>query len=292
MIRKIKLLGRIIQFIIDDIKYDISFLKHYDREQEVIFSKLRTYAHVLDKGINMLPFEKGHGKKIYEKSKELKSNITNEQILNDKAFKWSCNVIENYEKKQVDDNEKEYENFNKYEISNEEKLTFYKVIRSRTSCRNYLSTKISNEIWNEILSIAVDAPSGCCRQASRYYVIEDERLINQLLKNIAGSSGFSTTIPYLVCVTSDTRSYGIQDRYLPIIDTSLSIENFLLACTANNIYTTPLNWEHATKHDEETVRNLINIPLYERIILFISAGYSNIVPIKPERVDLKWIRKM
>ncbi len=291
MVSKIKYIYRIIAVLLQDIKYTLSFLKKYDEDQEVIFSKLRTCVHALDKGVNLQPFEKGHSKEVYKKSLLLRAKITNEKIHSDKSFHWACSVIEEYENKQIGDINNINKNTQDYQFNKTEKDLFYSIIKKRTSCRNYTDKKISDNIWNEIIGIAAEAPSGCCRQSSRYYIENNPLVIKELIKNIAGASGFSSKIPYLICVTSDIRSYEIRDRHLPIIDTSLNIENFILACAANNIATTALNWQHATFKQEKKARKYLNIPKYEKIILFIAAGYPKIIPSKPKRIDLKWIRK-
>jgi nitroreductase len=291
MFQKIKKIKQVVEISNKDLKYGLSFLKNYDLDQEVIFSKLRTNAHVLDKGVNIIPFETGHGLAIYKQCLSLKKKITDEEILTDKSYQWVCSIIEKYEKKQKNDVPQAENKVLKFQCVEDEKQAFYKIVKNRVSCRNYVDKAIPDNVWNEIIAIAADAPSGCCRQPSKYYIESNPNKIHDLRMNIAGATGFSSKIPYLICVTSDVRSYSVIDRLLPIIDTSLSIQNFLLACTANNVFTTPLNWQHATKKEEKAVREILNIPDYEKIILFITAGYPNIIPEKPERLGLKWIRK-
>lgn len=291
MLQKIKKIKQILSILSFDIRYAISFLKQYDTDQEIILSKLRTNAHILDKGINVVPFERGHGLTAYNKCLRLKQAITNKTILEDNSYKWACSVIDEYERKQRNDSiQIEKIRLNKL-YSEDEKRIFYNIIKSRTTCRDYLDKEIDNKIWDEIINIAADAPSGYCRQPSRYYIENNHLRILNLIKCIAGATGFSSKIPYLICVTTDIRAYEIKDRLLPLIDTSLSIENFLLACSANNICTTPLNWQHATSRDDKTVREILKIPEYEKIVLFIAAGYPNSIPQKPKRLDLRWIRK-
>ncbi|MDR1652190.1 MAG: nitroreductase family protein [Prevotellaceae bacterium] len=273
------------------IKEFLPFYKDYSNNQEVIFAELRVRCHILDKGIHVVPFEKGHSFPIYKQCIELRNKLTDKQIFADESYNWACSVIEHYEKLQRDKNVV----LNKSIVNNyseKDKEFFYKIIRSRTSSRNYINKKVPDELWTEMIDIANDAPSGCCRYSSRYYVESDEKTIFKLLPNIAGATAYSDKIPHLICVTADTRLYCIKDAsFLPTIDTTLTIQNFLLACTINNIYTAPLNWQHATEKQNKAVRQILNIPNYEQIILFISAGYSDIVPEKPIRLNVNWIRK-
>ncbi len=199
-------------------------------------------------------------------------------------------MIEKYERlqngKSVELNEDVANNY-----SQQDKEFFYKIIKSRISTRNYIDKQVPDELWNEIVDIANDAPSGCCRQPSRFYIESEEKNIVKLLPNIAGTTGYSSKVPHLICITADTRPFPVQAKLMPVIDATLSIQNFLLACTVNNIYTVPLNWQFATLKEEKAVKQILNIPDYEKIILFVTAGYSNTIPEKPKRLNVNWIRK-
>ncbi|GHT07358.1 hypothetical protein FACS189432_02450 [Bacteroidia bacterium] len=290
MLQKLRYIKRVIKIILDDLAYYKLFTKNYDNEQEVIFSYLRTNVHILDKGLHIVPFEKGHGKAVYQKCKALQNKITNRYILNDKAYKWTADVIENYENAQQTGFVFRDTNLT-HSFTNEEKKQFYHIIKSRISCRSFTNEVIDDDIWNEIVEIASDAPSGCCRQTVRYYIENRQEKISLLTKNIAGATGFSGNIPYLICITADVRAYGIEDRFLPYIDASLSVENFLLACTVNNISCVCLNMQHASLTEQSKVKNILDIPKYEKIVIFIAAGKPNVLPQKPIRINIKQIRK-
>ena len=289
MFGRIKHIKSILTHIKDDIFYSLSFIKNY-KDEDVIFSHLRSHAHALDKGLHIVPFEKGHGKILYQRIKDLKSKIQDKKLIEDPAFLWANSVIDKYENAQKTGMFLEDE-FEQTVFTDKDKTDFYKIIKSRISCRNFTNEEINDEIWDEIIGIAADAPSGCCRHTERYYIEKDRNIIKDVVPNILGATGFSEKfIPYLVCITADTRHYPIKERFMPYIDVSLSIQNFLLACTVNNIYCTLLNFQ-ATKKEIENVKKILNIPDYERIILFAAVGKAKKTPLKPARIDVKQIRK-
>lgn len=260
------------------------------KEDEVLFSLLRKSCHILDKGLNAVPFEKGHAKKVYYDAVCLRKAISDKEIMNDPAFLWCNDVIGSYEKAQsgaisrID---------NSFHIYNEnEKLWIYDFIESRVSCRNFTNDTIEDFIWDEIIKIAADAPNGCCRQTTRAYIVHDSETVEKLKANISGATGFSNGIPYLICVTADTRPYYCIDRMFPYIDSSLFIGNLILACRANNIFSTILNFQHPSNVERRNVTKLLNIPPYEQIILFIAAGYVHSVPAKPVRMSVNRFRKL
>ena len=280
---------------IKSLKSDWNFLKIFtndkrDEKEEVLFSLLRRNCHALDKGLHTIPFEKGHGKSIYAEAITFKKQLKDSLYVNDPAYLWCEAIIAAYEQAQ---SQNLGELDRPYRIYTEdEKHMIYNFFHSRISCRNFNNKKVKDSIWNEIIAVAADAPNGCCRQTSRIYVVSNKEIITKLKINIAGATGFSNGIPYLLCITADTRPYTCVDRMLAYIDASLFTENLVLGCRANNIFTTILNFQHASERERESVSECLGIPSHERIILFIAAGYVDSVPEKPIRMSVERFRKM
>ena len=279
-----------LKFLYRDWKYINLFADSDKKELDVTLALLRKNCHILDKGLHIVPFDKGHGRKTYNEALALKRNLVSTPKENDLSFLWCCDIIALYEKAQK--NELKELNIPFHNYNKSEKQLIYDFLHSRVSCRNFNNIIIDDCIWNEIIGIAADAPNGCCRQTSRIYVVNDRTTISKLKHNIGGATGFSNGIPYLLCVTSDVRSYACMDRMLAYIDASLFVENLVLACRANNVFTTILNFQHASEKERNNVMELLNILLYERIIVFIAAGRVDFVPVKPLRMHVNEFRKL
>ena len=274
---------------------DWSYLKMFSNskrkaECDVYLSLLRKNCHVLDKGLHVIPFEKGHGKMIYNEALAFKKKLENTSCVNDPSFHWCNQILAAYEQAQI--NGSGCNNMAYHVYSDEEKQNIYDFFHSRISCRYFSYRRVDESVWNKIVEVAADAPNGCCRQTSRVYVVSEKKLIQKLLVNIAGATGFSNGIPYLLCITADTRPYMIIDRMLAYIDASLFVENLVLACRVNNIFTTILNFQYASEKERKAVSECLNIPDYERIIIFIAAGYVDFVPEKPVRMAVDKFRKL
>lgn len=285
----ISMISSVFAFIRSEYCYMKLFLRDYSSDQDVVFSSLRTTCHILDKGINTEPFEKGRGKSAFSRAKSLVKNINDPKIQKDPAYLWCIQIIENYKKAQVGNYTPQKNLIERFSI--EEKRAIYKAIEKRVSCRNFTNEKVDDKLWDEIVALALEAPNGCCRQTVRFYIENDKDNISSLLENISGTTGFSGEIPYLICVTSDIRAFSLKDRLLHYIDNSLAIQNMLLACFANGIATTPLNWMHASSKQNNNVKSLLNIPTYEQVVIFVAAGYPRTLPVKPGRLDVKNVRK-
>lgn len=283
MFDKINKVNAIIGYCLDDIKDIFSFYKYeraYSLEKK--FTRLRTLCHILDKGINSTPFERGRGTSIYKEARLLLNQI--DRFKDDRAYIWCKNKIVEYEKLQHGNSANIIGTVEPFLYSEEERNFIFKFMKSRISCRNFSSKKIPESIFSDLIFQAVDAPNGCCRQTVRFYVTQNEDLIHKISKNISGITCFSE-VPCLVLVTSYSEAYDIIDRKLQFVDASLAVENFVLAARAYNIFTTICNVFHATKDEIHNILNLMNVGRNERLILAIAMGFPNKVPEKPIRMN-------
>ena len=200
--------------------FDWSFLNMFSNNKvyvdyDTYFSLLRKNCHVLDKGLHVIPFEKGHGKRIYDEALTLKRKLENTSCINDPSFDWCKQIISTYEQAQINGIGKVNKTYHSY--NDDKRQEIYKFLHSRISCRYFNNQKVDDAVWNEIVEIAADAPTGCCRQTSRVYIVSEREIIEKLKANVAGTTGFSNGIPYLLCITADTRPYMCIDRMLAYI---------------------------------------------------------------------------
>lgn len=257
--------------------------KNTKNELECQFANLRMYCHMLDKGLNNPCFERGRGESIYQKAYEFHRRLK-DSFKEDPAFIWAGNIISAYETAQKT-NIYERKKIS-YKTYSESEIKFINdFITSRTSCRNFLSKKIPEDTLKKITSLAIDAPNGCCRQATKFYFSQNSKIIKKVTPCIAGITNFSE-IPCLVCVTAESNFYPPIDTNLQYIDTALASENFILAARIHNVYGTMCNFFHATEKDINTCKKEFNIPTSENIVLFIAIGFPASLPEKPARRNL------
>jgi len=263
------------------------------------FAVLRMCCHVLDKGLNIRPFEPGHSRPIHRRARALCDAIRTQHgdpFRDDAAWEWCMRILREYEDAQ-----------NKGEAAAAEMREergggscgaagaspaipmaaadwIRQVMAQRVSCRDLADREIPSEIWRRIVCSAVESPTSCCRQAVRFRILHDPERVREARQAIAGATGYSKGIPYLVCVTADLRMYECcQDSFLPIIDASLALDAFSLAAICEGISVTILNYLRATLRDDARIRTLFAVPEHEQIIVFASAGHPAAWPRKPVR---------
>lgn len=282
--RKIGILKMVLKATVKDFRSNWkhqSFLSVGDSEQK--YATLRMYAHMLDKALNNPSFEKGHSLAVYKDAKRISKDIES-FYKNDPAFAWVLKVVDAFEKAQ-ETGAPNVEKRKPIDYTNEEQETITKFIRSRTSCRNFEKRQISEQTIKDIVSFAVDAPNGCCRQTARFYITQIQTKISQLVPNIAGITNF-TNIQGLVAVCAESSFYALKDKNLQYVDASLSAENFILAAGMYGIYGTMCNFFHASPKQVESCKKILSIKETENIVMFIALGYPVYIPGKPIRREL------
>lgn len=148
------------------------------------------------------------------------------------------------------------------------------LVKARRSTRWYLDKAVPRELIQDAVYIASEAPSACNRQAFRFICIDDESAISKVAKLPGGTAGFLDNIPCLMAVIGDHSAYlEFRDRHAIYIDSSLASMQFMLACETLGLSTCAINWPELKQLDKR-VTSVLNLPQYERVIMFIAVGYS------------------
>lgn len=289
MIQKFKDLRAVVRATLKDYKYN----KHHFAIRkaggnEVDFANLRKYCHMLDKAMNNPHFEKGHSGMVYKDALALKNKLYS-VYEGDAALTWACEILDRFEQAQqvgkpaLDSHEPRV-------YSSEEVAKFSDFIRTRTSCRNFKKQAIPTDVIRDIVSLAVDAPNGCCQQSTRFYLTQDEEKIARIAPNVAGLTNF-TNVQCLVAVCSDCSHYNLNDKNLQYVDASLAAENFVLAAQLYGVYGTMCNFFHASAIQINEVKEIYEMKDSENIVLFMAIGYPEFIPEKPARRDIETFLK-
>lgn len=268
-----------------DMIYNYNHVKFYsENTNEIKYAMLRTYCHMLDKGMNNSHFEKGHSLRFLKSAIELREELF-PIYSQDRCFVWIDEILDKFKQSQTDG----YPTLNNrapVDYSEQQIKEYSSFIFNRTSCRNFKNQRIPSDIFKEIVNIAIDAPNGCCRQVVRYYFTQEKDKIMNIVPHVAGITNFSN-IQCLVCVAAETSYYDLKDKNLQYVDASLSAENFILGASLYGIYGTMCNFFHATSDDVKFCKDIFGIKKSENIVLFIAMGYPVNIPMKPGRRNVE-----
>ncbi|OBT13677.1 nitroreductase [Vibrio sp. UCD-FRSSP16_10] len=158
-----------------------------------------------------------------------------------------------------------------YENINEDFVHFS---NSRKSIRKFTGDKVDREAIEKAITLALNTPSVCNRQASKVYLIDDKDKVTNILKLQGGLSGYTENISQLLILTTDRNLfYTIGERNQFYIDGGMFLMNLLYALHFYRIANCPANWGKTIK-EEKRLEQFFKINSSEKIICIIPIGVA------------------
>lgn len=158
------------------------------------------------------------------------------------------------------------------EVKLNQKEDFNHFSKMRHSVRDFNGEKIDRQTISEAVELAANAPSVCNRQATKVYNVENEELIQKVLRIQHGIIGMGHGLSNLLVVTSDNRYFGgINEHNQPYIDGGIFGMNLLYSLQYYMIAACPLNANLSLK-GEKMIKQYLDIDSSECIIMFVIIG--------------------
>ena len=266
---------------------------YYGSQSRFIYVLTSNY-HVIEKCLAMPNFEPGHGQERVEivvgdlfKYRELGFDLTHPQYI---AAMQAVQEYDQVHKKlgyafptglQSDiDTLLEGTNFAEHHqphVTREDFFShlngsFEEFARSRHSIRAYSDRNISDETIKKVVDLARTTPTACNRQPNKTYVVSDKYKIRKIVTLQGGGRGFAENANKLFIVTSAVEPFGFNEGFEVYKAGGMYVMNLLYAMHAYQIGACPLMWSGDNKKDKQ-LRQLLNIPYNEEIIMIVAAGY-------------------
>lgn len=234
---------------------------------------LRKYGHMVDKGLQSPRREAGHSLPVASRLTELLDLKEREC----ESSQWANNILGLHRDLQKHNIDKQtYANFDfvkENHLSSEQLLSF---IKERRTLRHFSAEHFPDLVdIRKILATSVWAPSSCNRQTIVNFFTITPSLVSQCTKQNKGATSISGKHAF-ISVCYDTRSYHLpQESLTGMVDASLGFQNALLMTHALGLGACVLNWSHADKHENKTLRKLLSIPEYCEIAFNVIIGIPN-----------------
>jgi len=267
-----------------------------DNKTDKVRRDLTLLYHIVEKGLTMPVPRPGFGRQVVLNL--CKVVILHEKMqlpLNELEFTQSVTVLKEYVDfhneigYKLDDEltENLYEIINKFgnikgfkqiSTTNAEYFkhttdNFENFCNSRYSVRNYTKDVIPLEILHQCIELAQKSPSFCNRQPTRVYLVKSPEKKKAILEIQNGNRGFgelSETLIVLTSVISVTKD--IHERFENHLNGGMFAMTLLNALHFYKIAACALNWS-VDKSKDITIRQILNIPENEVVLLIISCGY-------------------
>lgn len=158
-------------------------------------------------------------------------------------------------------------------------------IQKRQSIRSFHSTPIPQQILQEILIAANQAPSAGNLQARDFIIVNDQHIKDQLC-TAASHQNFLTEAPIIIVVCANQKRispYGLRGKELYCIqDATAAVEHILLAAVDHGLDSC---WVGA--FNEKEVSDILRVPSYIRPIAMIPLGFSKKKDTATRRKNIK-----
>lgn len=280
--------------------FDEEFYKKHNMAAEEDLNRLGYslifHTHTLEKGLShfdLRPFGKQKVESIM--------NILNKELKyenHEKHFSFinGLNSLREYKKvyeehkwtdkeeyKKVSDFIKNYENVPEqktgaYVLTSEElkkdyNIDYKKFIKSRHSTRNYKNQELKIEDIKEAIEMAKYTASACNRQFIKVHYYPSGEMRQNVIKYAVGKGGLYLEGVNTFIITFDVNGLnGKGERNQGYFNAGLFSTNFINALHSLGIGTCLIQFSNSVK-EEETLKQLNQIPSYERVAVILFAGY-------------------
>lgn len=145
---------------------------------------------------------------------------------------------------------------------------------SRKSIREYTGELVPAALIDQAITLALNTPSVCNRQACKVYLLEDKERIDKLLTIQGGLTGYTEKINQVLILTVDRNYfYTVGERNQFYIDGGMFLMNMLYALHFYKIANCPANWGKLI-HEEKQLQGIVNLPGSEKIICIVPIGIA------------------
>lgn len=233
---------------------------------------LRKQAHIIDKGLQTNNRKPGHSASLAI-ALEKNLNSTNKVQSSSETAIWAKEILNLHTRLQSSDlTSEEYKNF-PYIFNN--KIPFenlFSAIQERRSIRHFKDTVPDINTIKKALLGCIWAPSSCNRQTIVTYLATTTALAKECSTLNKGATSISGSYLF-ISVCFDSRSYHLPHESLTgYIDASLGFQNSLLLFHSLGLGACVLNWSHANKTEESSLRRALKIPSHCEIAFNVIVG--------------------
>lgn len=144
---------------------------------------------------------------------------------------------------------------------------------SRHSVRNFSNRSVDDNILRHAVSLAVNSPSVCNRQAwaIRFFSGSD---VPRILAYQNGNKGFTHSVPVVGLITVDCRMFAAAgERNQPWIEGGIFAMSFVWALHALGVDTCMLNMSVRNRVVAD-LRSTFHIQDHELVIMMVAVGYA------------------
>ena len=274
-----------IYWLYRDLKYGA-----FTRNKEDLLNRLLVAGHVLEKGITMPNRRLGFGQEVVKTVIKMCNKCISKYGNDYNQLQFALDDLEefllihkenNYELPQeITNGIQALLKYKNHELIPSREYTpktyfqkcydFKDFAIQRHSVRYFSDEIIPNDLLNEVMKLAITAPSACNRQSIRVKIVSGVKK-DRILKLQNGNRGFGQLVNKLLVVTSEQTAWNYKFRTSAFLDGGIFTMNLLYSLHYHKICACTLN-AHLNRKKTKVLREITGMKKSEIPIVFIAIG--------------------
>lgn len=275
----------------------VKHLRESKREKSSFFTLIRN-THRLEKGLLMRPRRDVFALDFIKETVDQFESIYNVQSCETGSqIKWSFDVLEEYFNVTGDHSilNEQRERFNKIvenrpqgaviksipyrrHEANRPNISFddfYRLTKYRRSVRWFLDKKVPRDLVDKAIMAANQSPSACNRQPFEYRIIDEPKLLKEVVNIPMGIKGYQDNVPMLIVAVGNLDAYfDERDKHVIYVDASLANMTLMLAFETLGLSSCPINWPDI-ENLEKRMEKALKLQPHQRPIMCIAVGFPD-----------------
>lgn len=274
----------------------VKHLTSSKRDRANLYTLIRN-THRLEKGLLMKPRRSIFGLDFIKETLDNFESLYKAGDFHSSAqLKWSNDVLSEYfeiteSHPFLDNQRKRFQEIVGQEVCNSSKSIpyfrnaqlkpdisfedFYKLTKYRRSVRWFLNQNVPHDLVDKAILAANQSPSACNRQPFEFRIIDDPKLLSEVVRIPMGIKGYEHNIPMLVVSVGNLDAYfDERDRHVIYVDASLANMTFMLALETLGLSSCPINWPDIELL-EKKMEKALNLEKHQRPIMCMAVGFPD-----------------
>ncbi len=152
-------------------------------------------------------------------------------------------------------------------------MEFFEAVKKRHSYRGaFTDMVVRRDELLEIVQAGLDAPSGCNKQTTRFVIVDEPELVQQIAQMNPTNQAMNQAKVFIACIIDKNPDAVYEGFEFQVEDCAAAVENMLLGITALGYGSVWVDgWLRRNGHNE-TIGKLLGVPDTKMIRVLLPIG--------------------
>ena len=152
-------------------------------------------------------------------------------------------------------------------------MDLFEAIKKRHSYRGeFTDAAVSHEDLEKIVQTGLEAPSGKNCQTTRFVIVDDPKLLEQITQMHPGNKAFQQARAMIVCVIDKNPESVFEGFEFQVEDCAAAVENMLLSITALGYASVWIDGWLRVDNRNEKISKLLGVPADKVVRVLLPIG--------------------